>query len=115
MNRLGGTLVLVGLIAMAPALSAQATGHARLGISRPSAPIATGWEHSFRGDSVQPNHWVTGMAIGAGVGLVIGYGVYRFAEELSESPGNPSPLLILGPMAVFGLIGAMIGSFSPRK
>jgi len=93
---------------------AQSVRDTRLGISQPTHAMAPGWDHSFAADSVPANHWVDGMAIGAGIGLVIGYGLYRLAAYEDEGQGVSSALILL-PMVLFGLIGGMIGSASTRK
>jgi hypothetical protein len=106
----------VALLCLAtPAVaSAQRAAGPRLGLSQPAQVSHPGWTESFRADSIRPSHWVEGAAIGGGIGFLIGDGLYRFAESEDEGQGV-SPLLIVVPTALFTVIGAMIGSFSPRK
>ena len=102
-------LIVVFTVLVVPA-SAQGPV-ARAGLSQPTQGSPR-WESSFRRDSVSPNQWKKGAAIGAGVGAALGLLIY--AWERANDDTTPSASVIILPIFIFALVGGMIGSGSHR-
>ena len=95
------------------AIPARAQGPvSRAGLSQSSEVSPTRWEPSFRRDSVSPNQWKKGAAIGAGIGAALGLLLYAWGREVDDK--TPSPMVIILPIFISGLVGGMIGSGSHR-
>jgi hypothetical protein len=113
--RIGTLFFLLGLFT-AP-LAAQ--GPARAGLSSPIVhramnPAAASGDSGRRllvtvPDSIRQSHWAVGMGIGAGAGLV-GWALVRRSVFPCDTPNCGSATEYLIPMALFAVIGGLIGS-----
>lgn len=61
-------------------------------------------------DSIPPSRWKTGMIIGGVVGGGVAFLLVDAANHIGDTPTSITPLGLLGPVAVFALIGGLIGS-----
>ncbi len=106
-------LLIVAMLALLATPAAAQRLAERAGLTQPVRRAATRWEASFARDSVPPNQWKKGAAIGAGVGAAVGLLLVSWANAIDESNRSHVPYLI-APIFIFALIGGMIGSGSNK-
>lgn len=108
-------LALAGLMTTAEAqpVPAQRAIGPRAGLTQTTSTRKAAWERSVPTDSLAPNEWKRGVAIGAGIGAALGLFFYSLESRLSDNGTHPE--VILGTALVLGLIGGMIGSSIHKK
>ncbi len=124
--KIGLCTFVVGLMAMAGRLPAQQPGDAQAALHsqiQASARLAAeSSRHADNPPSTLPrvmsqssgNHWVKGMEFGAAIGAVLGVAAYVFYVNESDNR-HDSARYFLVPVAVVGVLGAFIGSFSRKR
>lgn len=107
------------ILCLSLALPLSAQGPARFGLSSPTVHTSTSSRPLYP-RSAPPTEWRKGMLIGGIVGLavgVLGVIVNRSCESRESDCGGSGNdvLILLGPTAVFALIGGLIGSGFHKK